>query len=62
MDHIIRRVFMFLLGVSLGYCSGFQDAKNHEYNVIVRMVHRVQGYAESTVGERERAVEEAVEQ
>ncbi len=60
MDNMIRRIFMFLLGVSLGYCTGFQDAHDHERNVLVRMVQRVQAYGEATVGDRERAVEEAV--
>ena len=60
MDNAIRRVFMFLLGVSLGYCTGFQDAQDNERNVLVRMVERVQAFGESTVRDRERAVEEAV--
>ena len=62
MDNAIRRIFMFLLGVSLGYCTGFQDAKKNEHNVIVRMVHRVQAFGESTVSDREQAVEDAVGQ
>ncbi len=62
MDNVIRRIFMFVLGVSLGYCTGFQDARRNEHNVIVRMVHRVQGFAESTVSERDQAVEDAIEQ
>jgi hypothetical protein len=65
MDNALRRIFMFLLGVSLGYCTGFQDAQDHERNVFVRIVQRVQSFAERTVGEpgreRERAVEEAGE-
>ncbi len=59
MDNAIRRIFMFLLGVSLGYCTGFQDAKDNEHNVFVRMVERVQAFGASTVADRERAVEEA---
>ncbi|NIR42614.1 MAG: hypothetical protein GWN99_01880 [Gemmatimonadetes bacterium] len=62
MDNAIRRVFMFLLGVSLGYCTGFQDAQDHDRNVFVRIVYRVQNFAENTIGEpareRERAAEE----
>ena len=61
MEHAIRRLFMFLLGVSLGYCTGFKDAQHNEHMVFVRAVHRVQGFAERTVSERERQVEEAVE-
>lgn len=63
MDNAIRRIFMFLLGVSLGYCTGFQDAQDHDRNVFVRIVQRVVNFAENTVGEpgreRERAVEDA---
>ena len=60
MHNAIRRVFMFLLGVSLGYCTGFQDAQDNERNVLVRMVERVQAFGEASVRNRERAVEEAV--
>lgn len=62
MDNIIRRIFMFLLGVSLGYCTGFQDAQDHERNVFVRIVQRVQNFADVTVGETERARENAAEE
>jgi hypothetical protein len=62
MDHALRRIFMFLLGVSLGYCTGFRDANNNEHMIFVRMVHRVQSFAERTVGEPGRAVEDAVEE
>ena len=59
MDHVIRRIFMFLLGVLLGYLTGFNDAQVNERIVFVRMVQRVENFAERTIGERERAVEEA---
>ncbi|HSG81034.1 MAG TPA: hypothetical protein VLC48_02190 [Gemmatimonadota bacterium] len=62
MDNMIRRIFMFLLGVSLGYCTGFQDAQDHERNVFVRIVQRVQNFAEVTVGETSRARENAAEE
>lgn len=61
MEHAIRRLFMFLLGVTLGYCTGFKDAQHNERMVFVRMIQRVQNFAEHTVTERERQVEEAVE-
>ncbi|UCC82571.1 MAG: hypothetical protein JSW46_16590 [Gemmatimonadota bacterium] len=61
MEHAIRRIFMFLLGVSLGYCTGFRDANNNEHMIFVRMIHRVQSFAERTVGEPASAVEEAAE-
>jgi hypothetical protein len=62
MEDMIRRVFMFLLGVALGYCTGFSDAQDNEHNMFMRAVHRVQNFAAQTVGERERAVEEAAEE
>jgi hypothetical protein len=62
MEHAIRRIFMFLLGVSLGYCTGFRDANNNEDMVFIRIVHRVQSFAERTVGEPATAVEEAAEE
>ena len=61
MDNAIRRVFMFLVGVTLGYCTGFADAQDHERMVFVRIVERVQAFGERTVGDRQREIEEAVE-
>lgn len=62
MDNMIRRIFMFLLGVSLGYCTGFQDAQDHPRNVFIRVVQRVESFAHNTVGDTERARERAVEE
>jgi len=62
MDHAIRRIFMFLLGVSLGYCTGFRDAKHNEHMVPIRIIERVQNFGERTVGDRAREVEEAADQ
>jgi len=62
MEHVIRRIFMFLLGVSLGYCTGFRDANNNEHMIFVRLIHRVQSFAEQTVGEPANAVEEAADE
>jgi hypothetical protein len=62
MDHAIRRIFMFLLGVTLGYCTGFRDARQNDHMIFVRMVHRVQSFADRTVGERQRAVEDAADE
>lgn len=50
---------MFLLGVTLGYCTGFSDAQDSEHNVFLRAVHRVQNFAERTVGDPSRKAEEA---
>lgn len=57
-----RRVLIFLLGVSLGYCTGFSDAKRHGQNVIVRTVERVRGVSRNTVGARERSLEKTAEE
>ncbi len=57
-----RRLFMFLLGVSLGYCTGFSDAKRHEHNLLVRAVERVQGVARNTVGTRGRSLQKTAEE
>ncbi len=62
MDQAIRRIFMFLLGVTLGYCTGFRDAKQNDHMIFIRMVHRVQSFAEQTVGERQRTSEDAAEE
>ncbi len=62
MDHAIRRIFMFLLGVTLGYCTGFRDARQNDHMIFVRMVHRVQNFADQTVGERQREVEDAADE
>ncbi len=62
MDSAVRRIFMFLLGVTLGYCTGFNDAQHNERMVFVRVVQRVQNFAERTVGDRERQMEEALEE
>ncbi len=62
MENAVRRIFMFLLGVTLGYCTGFNDAQHNERMVFVRVVQRVQNFAERTVGDRERQMEEALEE
>ena len=61
-DEVARRLFMFLLGVSLGYCTGFSDAKRHGHNVLVRAVERVRGVARNTVGARGRALQRTAEE
>ncbi len=59
---LARRVLIFLLGVSLGYCTGFSDAKRHGHNVLVRAVERVRGVARNTVGARGRALQRTAEE
>lgn len=59
---MFRRALMFLLGVSLGYCTGFTDARRHDQNVLVRAVETVRGVARNTVGARGRALNETAEE
>lgn len=61
MESAVRRIFMFLLGVTLGYCTGFNDAQNHDRMVFIRVINRVQNFAERTVGDREKELEKAIE-
>lgn len=61
MDNAVRRIVMFLLGVALGYCTGFHDAQINDKMVFIRVIERIQGFAERTVGDRQRQVEEATE-
>lgn len=62
MNGALRRIVVFLLGVALGYCTGFNDAKTNDEMVFVRVVRRVQNFAERTVGEHERQVEKAAKE
>lgn len=61
MESAVRRIFMFLLGVTLGYCTGFNDAQHNERMVFMRVVQRVQNFAERTVGDRGKEMEKALE-
>ncbi len=61
MESAVRRILMFLLGVTLGYCTGFNDAQTHDRMVFIRVINRVQNFAERTVGDREKKMEEALE-
>ncbi len=61
MESAVRRIFMFLLGVTLGYCTGFNDAQTNDRMVFVRVIHRVQNFAERTVGDRGKELEKALE-
>ena len=62
MDAVFRRLFMFLLGVSLGYCTGFNDATVNERMVLIRVIQRVQNFAERTVGDRQREAERVLDE
>jgi len=61
MDNAIRRIFMFLLGVALGYCTGFNDAQSNDKMVFTRVIERVQSFGERTVGDPAREREGAAE-
>ena len=61
MENAIRRIMMFLLGVALGYCAGFSDAQSNEKMVFMRVIERVQNFAERTVGDPAREREGAAE-
>lgn len=61
MDGVLRRIFMFLLGVLLGYFVGFGDARQHQNVVFLRVIHRVENFGERTVGDPSRRMEEATE-
>ncbi|MEE8520829.1 MAG: hypothetical protein V3S83_05675 [Gemmatimonadota bacterium] len=58
---IFRRLFMFLLGVTLGYCTGFKDAGVNDRMVFVRAVERVQNFGQRTLGDRARETEKVIE-
>ena len=48
--------------MTLGYCTGFNDAQTNDHTVFVRVVHRVQNFAERTVGDRAQEIEDAAEE
>ncbi len=61
MEGMFRRLFMFLLGVTLGYCTGFNDATENDRMIHIRVVKRVQNFAERTVGDRQREAEKVLD-
>ncbi len=56
-----KQVALVLLALALGYFLGFADGRRHTRNLVVRVVERVQGVAENTVGAREERVKEELE-
>ena len=38
---MLKFAFALVVGISLGYFYGFDDAKKHEENVVVRVVDKV---------------------
>ena len=40
---MFKLVFVLVVGISIGYFYGFDDAKKHDDNVVTRVVDRVGG-------------------
>ena len=40
---MFKFVFVLVVGISIGYFYGFDDAKKHDDNVVTRVVDRVGG-------------------
>ncbi len=53
MEAIFRRVFMLLLGVTLGYLAGFNDGSMHDHMVVTRAVQHLQSFAQQAVSRRQ---------
>lgn len=56
-----RQIALVLLGLAIGYFAGFADGRRNDRNIVVRVVERVGGVAENTVGARDRQVREELE-
>lgn len=52
---MIRRLFMLVVWLSIGYYVGFQDARQHDRSVVGRTMDRFRGIARQTY-ERQRDV------
>jgi hypothetical protein len=40
---MLKYVILLVVGISVGYALGFQDAKQNDLNVVARLVERVGG-------------------
>lgn len=40
---MFKYVFLLVVGITIGYFYGFDDAKRHDDNVVTRVVERVGG-------------------
>jgi hypothetical protein len=47
---MIRVIFIFVVGLGLGYWVGFKDARMHKEDVVARTVARVGGQTRRDVG------------
>lgn len=46
---MMRVIFIFAFGLSVGYWVGFKDAKTHRDDIVVRMVNRAGGQTRNDV-------------
>ena len=46
---MLRVLFIFAVGMSLGYWVGFKDARTHRQDVVARTVARVGGHTRQDV-------------
>jgi hypothetical protein len=58
---VAKQIAIILAALVIGYFVGFADGRRNDRNIVVRVVERVGGVAENTVGERQRRVKEEVE-
>lgn len=56
-----RGIALFVAALAIGYLVGFADGRRHDRNIVIRVVERVGGVAENTVGERQRRVSEEID-
>lgn len=56
-----KQIALVVAALAIGYWVGFTDGRRHDRNIIVRVVDRVGGVAENTVGERQRKVSEEID-
>jgi hypothetical protein len=40
---MLKYVILLVIGICVGYCLGFQDAKQNDQNVVARLVTQVGG-------------------
>ena len=47
----MKILLVLVIGIAIGYSYGFNDAKQHEHNIVVRAVDRVGGSNRGRYGE-----------
>ena len=59
---MIRVIFIFAVGIALGYWVGFKDARTHRQDIVARTVGRVGGKTRADVsGDVDRKTQSVVE-